>query len=319
MQGSDLNKLDWNLLRAFACVVELGSLTRAANHLGLSQPTLSRQIAALETQLGAPLFERIGRSLRPTELAQALQESAQRMQAAVAALGSVHGPQPGPLDGTVRLSASAVLATYVLPGVVARLAQQHAGIEIELVAGQQPELQLRREPDLSLLLGKPTQGAVISRFLGEWPMGLYAHRDYLARVGGTIDPARLHSYRWVGLDVNMQMVEGFRAAGHDIDRHFFHFRTDNHVVGVEAVRAGVGIGVLSQPVAQTDPNLVRVLPSQPMPLLPVWLEAHRDLRGANRLRLVFDFIAEELQALGAGNTPQPTQRPPLTSSKAPVL
>ncbi|MEY4753604.1 MAG: hypothetical protein RJA44_1279, partial [Pseudomonadota bacterium] len=87
MNSTDLNSLDWNLLRAFACVVEHGSLTRAAVQLGLSQPTLSRQIAALEAQLGAPLFERTGRRLRPTDLAQSLQEPAQRMHAVVQALG----------------------------------------------------------------------------------------------------------------------------------------------------------------------------------------------------------------------------------------
>ena len=85
------------------------------------------------------------------------------------------------------------------------------------------------------------------------------------------------------------------------------------IVGLEAVRAGFGIGVLNQPVAETDPNLIRVLPEQPLPNLPVWLVAHRELRGLRRLRVVFDFLAEALQPLG---TETVAQRTPIISGKA---
>jgi DNA-binding transcriptional LysR family regulator len=298
MDAPELDGLDWNLLRAFACVIELGSLTRAAERLGLSQPTLSRQIAELEAQLGAPLFERTGRRLRATELALQLQEPAERMRAAARALGPLAQQQRGTLAGTVRITASEPVAAYVLPRLLLGLTEQHPDIELELVASNRIDNLLEREADLAVRMVQPTQGTVIARHLGDWTLGFYAHRDYLARVGGHIDPQRIAEYRWIGLDRNPQLIDGFREAGHSIDRHFFALRSDNMMVGMEAVRAGQGIGVLSQPVAATDAALVQVLPEQPLPSLPVWLVAHRELRSSQRLRLVFDLLAAGLQALG---------------------
>lgn len=305
MQTIELNTLDWNLLRAFACVVEMGSLTKAASQLGLSQPTLSRQIATLEEQVGAPLFDRTGRRLRPTEMAQTLQDCAQRMHDAVQALGSLSQTPRDTLSGTVRISTNEVIAAYVLPAVLARLAQQHPDIEIELVTSQHTDSEPERAVDLAVRMGRPSQDAVISRYLGDWPLGLYAHRNYLTQIGGDIDPTRLHDYRWIGLDRNTQLVEGFRSAGHNIDRHFFGLRSDNMIVGLQAVRAGLGIGLLNQPVASTDPDLVQVLPEQALPSMPVWLMAHRELRGTRRLRVVFDFLADELQAIGNCHPAEP--------------
>lgn len=82
----DPSTIDWNLLRAFVMVIEQGSLTRAARRLGSSQPTLSRQIAALESHVGAALFERAARRLTPTPQALALAEPAARMLAAAQAM-----------------------------------------------------------------------------------------------------------------------------------------------------------------------------------------------------------------------------------------
>lgn len=339
MELPELTALDWNLLRAFACVVEQGSLTKAAQQLGLSQPTLSRQIAALELQLGAPLFERTGRRLRPTDLAQALQEPAQRMHAAVQALGPLTQMCSTQLGGTVRISANEVVASCVLPPILLQLAQQHPEIEVELVANSQTDHLLDRQCDIAVRLSRPAHSTV-ARYMGEWASGLYVHRRYLERVGGQIDPTQLGIYRWIGLDQNPFLLDSLRAAGHDIDRHFFDLRSDNLIVGLEAVRAGLGIGMLNRPVASRYPELMQVLPDQPLPSMPVWLVAHRELRGDSRLRVVFDLVAEALSAFSHPAMPAQVttgtdvnlpvlrgssvhllqgHRPPLTSSSAPVL
>ena len=81
-----MNKLDWNQLRAFAVTVETGSLSAAARKLGLTQPTLSRQVAALEEALDVTLFERLGKRLAPTQAGLDLVEHVQAMQAAADAM-----------------------------------------------------------------------------------------------------------------------------------------------------------------------------------------------------------------------------------------
>jgi len=291
--------LDWNLLRALGAVLAQGSLTQAAARLGTSQPTLSRQIATLEAQLGTPLFERGARRLQPTAAALALAEPAQRMLAAAQACAlaaDAAGSAADDLAGTVRLTASEVVSTEVLPGLLAQLAQRHPQIQIELVPDDHLSNLLEREADIAVRMLRPTQGTLITRHIADWALGFYAHRRLLA--GATPAPDNLAQFRWVGMDQSTQMLDGFRAAGYDIDRRFFALRCDAQPVNLAMVRAGVGIGIVLVPLARREPDLVPVLPGLALPVLPVWLTAHRELRSSRRLQQVFDFLAEGLRAWG---------------------
>ena len=78
-----MNGIDWNLARAFCATADAGSLSAAARKIGLTQPTLSRQVAELETSLGVALFERIGKRLQLTDAGLALLEHARAMQRVV--------------------------------------------------------------------------------------------------------------------------------------------------------------------------------------------------------------------------------------------
>lgn len=307
----DPTTLDWNLLRALGAVLAHGSLTQAAVRLGTSQPTLSRQIAALEGALGAPLFERGARRLIPTAQAQALAEPAARMLAAAQACALAADDarqQAADLAGTVRLTASEVVATQVLPGLLAVLAQRHPQIQIELLPGDTVSNLLEREADIAVRMLRPTQGTLITRHVGDWPLGFYAHHALLARSprlpdSGPPTLAELARQRWVGFDQSPLLVDGFRAAGFEVDRRFFALRSDSQVLNLAAVRAGLGIGVVMVPLAQRLPELQPVLPGLALPVLPVWLTAHRELRASARLRTVFNFLAEALAAWGRGDDP----------------
>ena len=296
---------DWNLLRALGAVLAEGSLTAAARRLGSSQPTLSRQVAALEALLGAPLFERAARRLVPTAAALALAEPAARMLAAAQAVAvAAEASRADEAAGTVRLTASAVVATQVLPPLLAELARRHPAIQVELVPSDQLSNLLEHEADIAVRMLRPTQGALITRHLGDWPLGFCAHRDLLARAGRLPTTETLGDFRWVGFDQNPQLVDGFRAAGFAIDRRFFAFRSDDHVACLQAVRAGVGIGLVMAPLARRLPELVPVLPGLPLPALPVWLTAHRALRASVRLRRTWDALAQGLPAWAAAVTQQ---------------
>ena len=295
--------LDWNLLRALGAVLAQGSFTQAAARLGTSQPTLSRQIAALEAQLGTPLFERGTRRLQPTPAALALAEPAQRMLAAAQACAlaaDAVGSDSDDLAGTVRLTASDVVSTEVLPGLLAQLARQHPQIQIELVPGDTLSNLLEREADIAVRMLRPTQGTLITRHIADWPLGFYAHRRLIDAHGGPPTLATLADHRWVGMDQSTQMLDGFRAAGHAVDRRFFAMRCDSQPVNLALVRAGVGIGVVMVPLARRLPDLVPVLPQLQLPVLPVWLTAHRALRSSRRLRRVFEVLADGLRTWGAG-------------------
>lgn len=289
---------DWNLLRALGAVLAQGSFTRAAAQLGLSQPTLSRQIAQLEALLGAPLFERGSRQLRPTAAAQALAEPAARMLAAAQALAHAADTPQRSLAGTVRLTASEMVAQHVLPGILATLAQQHPEVEIELVPSDSLSNLLEREADIAVRMLRPTQQTLITRHIADWPLGLYAHRRLVQAAGGPPTPDTLARWRWLGQDQHSQYLDGFRAAGFAVDRHFFGFRCDHQPALFEALRAGVGVGLAMVPLARRHPELVQVLADVALPGLPVWLTAHRELRGSPRLKRVWDALAQGLAAWG---------------------
>lgn len=307
MADLDPRHLDWNLLHALLAVVETGSLTRAADNLGLSQPTLSRRIAALESAVGLALFERTARGLAPTAAGQALVEPALHMRSAVLALG-LAAQQSQSVAGTVRLTASEIVSAWVLPPLLRALAERHPDIEVELVASNRLDNLLEREADIAIRMVRPTQSAVITCHLADWPLGFYAHRDHLTRQGvadGRLERTELQRLRWIGFDSQTDLLDGLRHQGLAIDRHFFAFRSDNHIANWMMVRAGLGVGIGLRHLAAAEPDLIEVRPANPtetwpIPTLPVWLTVHRELRASPRLRVVWDFLAEGLGRIGRG-------------------
>ena len=284
---------DWTLLRAFLDVADRGSFSRAAAALGCSQPTLSRQIAALEAELGHALFERTTRGVRLTDAGTALREPVQRMREHALQFGLVAAGRSQTLAGSVRVTASEVFSAYVLPNLLRGLRERHPEIQIELVASNTLENLLEREADIALRMQRPRQSALVARRLLDQPLGLFAHRDYLQQHGKP-SVANLAQHQWVGFDRSDQLLRGFRAAGFAVEKELFAFRCDNQIVAWQAVLAGLGIGVAPLRVAAQSPQVVRVLPKVPIAPLPLWITAHRELRGTPRLKLVFDALAAAL-------------------------
>lgn len=300
----DPTRLDWNLLRLFLTAAREGSLARAAQYLGSSQPTLSRQLAALEAQLGVALFERTRRGLRLTTAGQALREPVEQMHRAALEATTRATQRDENLAGTVRLTASEVASTFLLPPVLVALRRAHPHIQIELVASDGVENLLERAADIALRMVRPTEPSLIARKLAEWPLGLYASADYLALRGEpSLENAAAHD--WVGMDRSPLILEGFRqATGQPVQREFFGWRCDHQVAYWMAVRAGAGVGIGNALVAVQCPEVRQVLPHIPLPSLPVWLTCHRELHAQPRLRVVFDALA---RAFGPAEAPAKTQ------------
>ena len=286
---------EWTLLRAFLEVAVSGSLSRAAVALGSSQPTLSRQIAQLEAQLGHALFERTTRGVRLTEAGGALRAPAERMREQARQFAMIAAGRSQTVAGTVRVTASEIFGAYVLPELLLDLRRAHPEIQIELVASNTVENLLEREADIALRAVRPKQSALIARRLADQPLGLYAHREYIERRGQPT-PANMLQHEWIGSDRSDQHLRGFRDAGYTVAKDLFGFRCDNQIVAWQAVLAGLGIGVSTQRVAALSPQVVRVLPKITIEPLPLWITAHRELRGTPRLKVVFDALANALKA-----------------------
>ena len=297
LEGKGVVKPDWNALRAFLAVVDAGSLTGGARQLAVSQPTLSRQIAALEASMGVALFERVARGLRLTAAGEALLVPARQMQEASLSVSLAALGQTQRLAGSVRLTASEMSSAYVLPEIVAKMRHSHPEIQIELLASNRIENLLERQADIAIRHVRPAQDSLVARCLGNAVMGGYAHAGYLARAGGSVDMTRMAEYDWIGHDKSDILLRGFAKAGFVVERDSFIFRSDNQVVCWQMALAGMGIAFAPACVAEKWPQMVSVMPDGMVPSMPVWLTAHRELRQSARIRVVFDALAEGLKVM----------------------
>lgn len=290
------NDFDWTLIRSFLAVMEAGSLMGAARRLGAHQPTLGRHVAELEAQLGGALFERTGRGLSPTVLARQIAEAASQMQAAADSLGRAALGQQNESVGTVRITASEMVAAWLLPPLLARLQEQEPGISIELVASNQISNLLRREADIAVRMVRPAQGTLVARKIGDMGLGAYAHTDYLRRAGTPATVAELLEHRLIGMDTDDSLLRGFSQLGVPVHKEDFALRTDNHIVYGRLLAAGAGVGFAAHYNARQWPGLCRLLPELPIPPLPCWLTVHREIHGNRLIRLVYDYLAEAIPA-----------------------
>ncbi len=286
------NDFDWSLVRSFLAALEHGSLLGAARALGASQPTLGRHIAELEAQLGVVLFERTGRGLLPTAMALQLAESARAMEAGAMQLARGACGAGAQAAGTVRLSASQPVACFLLPPLLAQMRLALPQVQVELVASNAVTNLLRREADIALRMVQPDQASLVARRIGKVTIGAYAHRDYLRRRGIPREPADLAGHELRGGDRSTDILDGFAAMGHPLQREQFLLRTDDLVAYWQALRAGLGVGFVADYLARTDPAVVALLPMLKIPPLPMWLVVHREIRSNARIRAVYDFLAQ---------------------------
>lgn len=289
--------MDWQLIQIFLKVAEAGSLSQASASLNMSQPTVGRYIAELETQVGGSLFnrQRTGMELSPAgldlvEYARAMAQSAEQFQLKAAGANQS-------LSGTVRLTASHVVATYILPPLITQFQRQEPDIQLEIVASNTTENLLARDADIAIRMFQPTQQELISCKVNELSLGVYASEVYLNHFGTPHDLEQLMQHRLVGYDRAEVIIKGMAAAGFKIGREFFVLRTDDEVAYWEYVKAGAGIGFGANFIARQSPHLQRLFPELPIGALPIWLTAHQELRTNRRIRRVMDFFSKQLRAL----------------------
>jgi DNA-binding transcriptional LysR family regulator len=286
---------DWNRVRAFLVTAEEGSLSAAARALGLTQPTLGRQVDALERELGVALFERHGRGLRPTPAGLNLLDHARRMGDGAGGLALAVAGLSDTIDGEVSVSASDVYAARLLPPILGRLHAAHPALRVEIVVDNALSDLRRREADIALRNVRPDDPDLIGRKIRDAGARLYAATSLLDRLGRPGTPDGFAGASVVEIDRTGALRAMMAGMGFPVEAMAFPFRTSNFTVAWEMVRAGHAICVLDDRIGDAEPGVERILPDLAPVLFPVWLVAHRDVRRARRLRVVWDALAEGLR------------------------
>ena len=291
---------DWNHLRAFLATAEEGSLSAAARALGLTQPTLSRQVAALEEALEIMLFERIGRSLNLTTAGMELLEHTRAMGDAARRVALAASGQAQSIEGRIRITASDIFSAHLLPPVLRQLRQQAPKLVIDVVAANDIRDLMRREADIAIRHVRPDQPDLIARLVTEATAHLYAATEYLDRRGRPAKLADLAGHDFISFGDVDEMLGHYLPMGLPVSHDNFRLGSQSGVVAWEYTRQGFGITAMSDEVAEATPGIERVLPEMEPVRFPVWLTTHRELHTSRRIRLVFDVLADFLQR-GAGH------------------
>ena len=289
-------KFDWNRARAFLVTAEEGSLSAAARALGMAQPTLGRQVDALEEELGVVLFERVGRGLTLTPSGLELLDHVRAMGDAANRVSLSAAGQSQSIEGTVCITASETYAAILLPPIIAKLRRAEPGIDIEIVTSNKASDLRRREADIAIRNFRPTEPDLVAKKIRDVPARLYAAPAYLERIGNPKVPYDLRHADFISIDNSGMFLKGLNALGLNLAQRNFPIFTENYLVMWELVKHGLGIGVLDGNIGDAEPLVRRALPELEPLMFPIWLVAHREVNTSRRIRVVFDLLAEELAA-----------------------
>jgi len=248
-------------MRLFARVYETRSFSRAARELNTTQPTVSKQLQALESSLGVKLVERNTRGLRPNEAGTLYYERCKRwlseMEQAREDLQSVHkGAQ-----GTLRLSVPVNIGQVQLARVAFSFQRQYPGVQIDLSLTDRVVDLVKEGADIAIRIGRIDNSAVVARKLARYRPILVGAPSYLQRRGSPSNLTELRAHRVLYYGVRPESIS-LRGRSRVLQPDA-QLVVANAQVMREAVREGLALGLLSPWLVQRDlerGTLVRVLP-----------------------------------------------------------
>lgn len=293
--------LNWDDLRLALAIAESGTLSGAAGALHISHPTLSRRLQLMERRLGTRLFERLPSGIRITAAGEELRQLALLMRDEVEALERRIGGRDRDEAGHVRLTAPDAVSEYLLPGILQALCHSHPGLQLDLLVSNDVLPLAQHGADIALrVTGKPAE-SLRGRQVGTVSMAVYAARQLLPP-----DHRAVAGAPWVGFGAGLACSGPGVWLADNIPDDAFRFSANTLLGAAQAVKSGIGFGVLPCFVGSRLPEVLRV--GEPIAELsqPLWLLMHKDAAALPRVRAASSALAAALKnASGqlAGDSP----------------
>jgi len=291
--------MDWDKLKTFHYSAELGSLTAAADKLGISQSAVSRQIAALEEQIGVPLFQRHARGLLLNGPGKALwdltRDMAQTAASAERTLKDAREKVMGDLSVTAPIAFGSV---WLAPRLV-NFMDLYPELKLQLLLDDREYDLLKLEAECAVRLWAATHQDLIQRKILSVHVSLYAAPSYIERHGAPkkledLDNHRVVAFQSAGASTPMNELDWAIRAGRDDDKPRTPLLEINNVYGMQrAVESGLGIASLPDYMARGNKNLVKVLPETDGPNFDVYFIYPGDLRRSKRIVAFRDFLLQQ--------------------------
>ena len=290
--------MDWDKLRIFHAVADAGSLTHAGDTLHLSQSAVSRQIRALEESLNTTLFHRHARGLILTEQGELLFDATSTMTRRLDTAEARIRDSEEEVFGELRVTTTTGFGSLWLAPRLPKLYEKYPDLNIDLMLEERVLDLPMREADVAIRMKEPSQADLIRRKLMNVRMRLYAVPEYLEQRGLPETMEDLAGHRLISQNVTATQVSAGAQMVQELLTHDIRNRlTVNNYFGVlQAVRAGLGIGVLPDYVTEDFPEIQRVLPDVESNDVPVFLAFPEELRQSRRIAAFRDFVTEEIIA-----------------------
>jgi DNA-binding transcriptional LysR family regulator len=289
------NLIPWDDVQYFLELACKNTLARAARRLGVSHTTVLRRIANLERRLDRKLFERTQRGFVLSEAGWQLLEHAKAMECAADGIDRV-GEARTDLSGCVRIAAIEGLAAKVVTPAVLTFQEKHPGIVVEIVTAMLVSNLTKREADISIGLVRPTGPRLIARRLAYCDVHLYAGESYIARHGEPKSLEELGQHSFVDYIEDLIEIPATKWLREAVGQKHVVYRSTSPLSQLNAVAAGIGIGMFPAYMVEGQPSLKRILPGEISAEREFWIAIHEDLKNVPRMAAVFNFIKHTVQA-----------------------
>lgn len=287
---------------AFLVTAEEGSLSAAGRALAVAQPTVGRQIAALEKELDVILFDRVGKKLVLTQIGQELVDYVRQMSEAASRVSIAVSGQSHELDGEVCISAIDSIAALCLPKIIQKLRSRYPSIKVKVIASNELSNLGQKEADIAIRNIQPTHPDLVAKKICDVAARLYGATEYLDKLGRPITLEKLNKAEFAGFDRSEESIMLLRNFGLLVTQDNFSVVSENHLVQWENTKLGITLGMMLETVGDREQLVERVLPDSEVIIFPIWLVAHKQLKSSKRIRAVFDMLSDLLSDLSVDNT-----------------
>jgi DNA-binding transcriptional LysR family regulator len=288
-------EFDWNDLKAFLAVMRTGRLTAAAKLMKIDHSTLGRRIVRLEEALQTRLFDRLTVGYRPTAAGEQLLRETEDIESLTIGLQSRLTNMTSELAGAVRVAAPEGFGTFFLASRIGQLTSTHPKIEFELIAGPSVVSLSKREADMAVTNICPQKGRLHALKLTDYELGIYASPSYLSNSPNIQNKRNLLNHNFIGYMEDM-LPTAEHAYLNEINKSIVpNVRISNVFTQLAATQGGVGLCVLPCFMCASQPDLIRILPSDIRIFRSYWLVIHSDLRELPRVRATADFIIDSVR------------------------
>jgi DNA-binding transcriptional LysR family regulator len=290
--------LDWDKLRVFHAAASAGSFTHAADTLRLSQSAISRQVSALEHDVGVPLFNRHARGLVLTEQGEMLFRTTHDVMAKLESIASRLTETKESPSGTLRVTTTVGLGAGWLTERIPEFLELYPDIQLQLVLANEELDLVMRQADCAIRLRQPQQPDLIQRRLFTVHFHLYASPAYINKHGKpeTISDLRNHRLVTFGLPVPSHLSElNWLDTLLDTEGGQLTSRLQINDIGSmrKAVKRGAGIAMLPDYIIEKGSDLVLLLPETEVPSFDTYFCYPDAMKNQAKLHVFRDFIIQK--------------------------